>query len=80
MDNSVVRKHEAQSIHSHRTEVAYLTSSLMVLNKLNIVSGIPAADWLSQRHAKNYCNFSCVMMQLFSVMEIPVKHSSLHNK
>ena len=76
----MVRQREAQSIHSHRTEVAYLTLSVMVLNKLNIVSGIPAADWLSQTHAKNYCNFSCVMMQLFSVVEIPVKHSSLHNK
>ena len=76
----MVRQHEAQSIHSHRTEVAYLTLLLMVLNKLNIVSGIPAADWLSQTHAKNYCHFSCVMMQLFSVVEIPVKHSSLHNK
>ena len=76
----MVRQRKAQSIHSHRTEVAYLTSSVMVLNKLNIVSGIPAADWLSQTHAKNYCNFSCVMMQLFSVVEIPVKHSSLHNK
>ena len=76
----MVRQHEAQSIHSHRTEVACLTSSLMVLNKLNTVSGIPAADWLSQTHAKSYRNFSCVMMQLFSVVEIPVKHSSLNNK
>ena len=46
--------------------------SFMVLNK---ASDMPAADWLSQTQVKNYCNFSRVVMQFFSVVEIPIKHT-----
>ena len=40
-------------------------------------SGKSEADWLSQTHVKNYHNFSHVMIGVFSVVEILVKHSSL---
>ena len=39
-----------------------------------------AADWPSQTHVKKYCNFSQVVIWFFSVVEIPIKHSSLYNK
>ena len=41
-----------------------------------------AADWQSQTHMKNYHTvmfFSCMEMQFFSVVKIPIKHSSLYN-
>jgi len=44
----------------------------------NRASGVPAADWLSQTHVKNYRNFSRVMIRFFSMGEIPIKHSSLY--
>ena len=48
---------------------------------LNRASDLPAADRLSQtQFVKNYCSFSCVVIRFFSVVEIPVKHSSLYNK
>ena len=37
-----------------------------------------AADWRSQVHVKNYRNCSRVKIRFFSVVEIPIKHSSLH--
>ena len=52
--------------------------SFMVLNKA-IEWYVPAADWLSQTHMKNYRNFSHVVIWFFSVVEIPIKHSSLCN-
>ena len=47
---------------------------------LNEASDVSAADWLSQTHMKNYRNFSRVVIRLFLVEEIPIKHSSLYNK
>ena len=47
---------------------------------LNRASDVLAADWLSQTHVKNYRNFSRVVIRFFSVVEIPIKHSSLYNK
>ena len=38
------------------------------------------AGWLSQTCLKNYCHFSRVVIQFFSVLEIPVKHSSFYDK
>ena len=46
----------------------------------NRASDVPAADWLSQTRVKNYRYFSRVVTRFFSVLEIPIKHSSLHNK
>ena len=51
--------------------------SFMVLNRL---SDVPAADWLFQTQVKNYCYFSRVVIQFFSEVEIPIKHSSLYDK
>ena len=48
--------------------------SFMALNK---VSDVSAADWLSQAHVQK---ISYVMIRYFSVVEIPLKHSSLNNK
>jgi len=42
---------------------------------LNRASNVPAA----QTHMKNY-HFSRVVIQLFSLVEIPIRHSSLYNK
>ena len=36
--------------------------SLMALNR---ASHVPAADWLSQTHVKNYRHFSCVVISFF---------------
>ena len=47
---------------------------------LNGTSDVLAADWTSQTQVKNYRNFSCVVIRLFSVVEIPIKHFSLYNK
>ena len=47
---------------------------------LNRASDMSAADWLSQRHVTNYCNFSCVVIWFFSEVGIPIRHSSLYNK
>ena len=47
---------------------------------LNRACDVPAADWLSQTHVKNYRNFSRAVIQFVSVVEIPIKHSSLYNK
>ena len=47
---------------------------------LNRVSDVPAANWLSQTHVKNYRNFLPVVIRFFSVVEIPIKHPSLYNK
>ena len=38
-----------------------------------------AADWSSQTLI-NYGTLSCMEMRFFSVVEIPIKHSSSHNK
>ena len=51
--------------------------SFMVLNRASDAS---AAYWLPQAHVKNYRNFSPVVRPFFSVVEVPVKHSSLRNK
>ena len=51
--------------------------SFMALNR---ASDVPVADWLSQTHVKNYRNFSRVVIRFFSVVEIPIKHSSLYNQ
>ena len=39
-----------------------------------------AADWRPQTHVKNYRSYSRVVIRLFAVVEIPVRHSSLCNK
>ena len=39
-----------------------------------------AADCQSQTHVENYRNFSRVVIRLLSVVEILIKHSSLHDK
>ena len=46
----------------------------------NTASDMSAADWLSQTQVKHYRNFSHEVIRLFSVVEIPIKHSSLYNK
>ena len=52
--------------------------SFMVLNR---ASDVPAADWLSQTHVKNCCNFVMFGDTFFFLMvRIPLKHSSLYNK
>ena len=51
--------------------------SVMALNRASEVS---AADWISQIHVKSYRNLSRVVILFFSVVEIPIKHSSLYNK
>ena len=50
--------------------------SLMELNKARDVS---SADWRSQTRKKLSLFFTCEIRS-FSVMEIPIKHSSLLNK
>ena len=47
------------------------------LNRAN--DNMSAADSLSQTHVKNYRNFSRVVIRLFSVVEVSVKHCSLYN-
>ena len=47
---------------------------------LNRGSEVSAADWLSQTHLKSHRNFLRVVVRFFSVVEIPMKHSSLYNK
>ena len=47
---------------------------------LNGVSDVSAADWLSQTLVKNYEKFSGVLIRLFLVVKISIKHSSLYNK
>ena len=47
---------------------------------LNRASDMSAADWLSQTRVENYCNFSCVVKWFFSLVEVPLKHSSLCNE
>ena len=51
--------------------------SFMALNR---ASDMSAADWLSQTCMENYCNFSCVVKWFFSLVEVPLKHSSLCNE
>ena len=46
----------------------------------NRASDVTTADWLSQTHVKSYCNFSRMVVRFFSVVEIPIRHSSLHDK
>ena len=47
---------------------------------LNKASDVPAADWPSQTHVKNYRNFSCVVIRFFSVVEIStIEHTSLYS-
>jgi len=46
----------------------------MVLNRMSELS---AADWLSQTGVKHSRSFSLVVIQFFSVMEIPINHSCL---
>ena len=43
-------------------------------------SHMSAADWLPQTREENYCNFSCVAMWFSSLVEVPLKHSSLCNE
>ena len=45
----------------------------MALNGASVVS---LADWRSRTHVKNYRNFSS-RVEFFSLVEIPLKHSSL---
>ena len=47
---------------------------------LNRASDVSAAYWLSQTHVKIIVIFSRVVIRVFSVVEIPIKHSSLYNK
>ena len=47
---------------------------------LNSVSDMSAADWLSRTHVKNYRKFSRVVIRFFSLVEIPIKRSSLYNE
>ena len=47
---------------------------------VNRASDLSTADWLSQTHVKNYCNFSRVEVQFVSEMGIPIKHSRLYNE
>lgn len=47
----------------------------MAQNRERVVTA--RADWRSQTNVKNYCNFKSVEMRFFSVVEIPIKHSSL---
>ena len=60
------------------------TKSIMVFSEVayseNRASDMAAADWPSQTHVKNYRNFSSVTIGFFSVVEIPIKHSSLYIK
>ena len=47
--------------------------SFMVLNR---VSNETTADWLSQTHMENNIIIIVEIMQFFSVVEIPITHSS----
>ena len=51
--------------------------SFMALNRASDTS---AAAWLSQTQMKNYRFIFHVVIQFFSVVEIPIKHSSLRDK
>ena len=48
----------------------------MALNRASNMSG---SDWLF-KYVKNYHNFSGVVIQFSSLVEIPIKHSSLRDK
>ena len=50
--------------------------SFMALKR---ASDLSAADWLSQTHVKNPRTFSFVEIWFLSVVEIPIKNSSLYN-
>ena len=52
--------------------------SLQVFNSISHKQACHAADWLSQTHVKNYCNFLHVVIRFFSVVEIPIKLPSLY--
>ena len=69
----LTRKSRLNSRFKKRTRCQSFTA-------LNRASGVPAADWLSQTHVKNYRNFSRVMIRFSSLEEIPIKHSSLYAK
>ena len=43
-----------------------------------VVVVVVVVDWLSQTHMEIYCNFSRVVIWFFSVVRIPIKHSTLH--
>ena len=47
---------------------------------LNGASDASTADWLFQTHVKNYGDFVCEVIRLFSEAEILIKHSSSFNK
>ena len=49
----------------------------MVLNRVSDVSAELIDD---VKQVKSYLNFSHVEMWFFSVVKIPIKHSSLHNR
>ena len=51
--------------------------SFMVLNRVSLISG---ANWLSQTHVKKDRNFSLLLIQFLSLLEILIKHSSLYSK
>ena len=51
--------------------------SFMAVNR---TSDMSPADWLSQTDVKKYRNFSPAVIRFFSVVEVPIKHSSLYNK
>ena len=47
---------------------------------LQTASDMSAADGLPQAHVRNDRNFSRVVIRFFSVVQIPIKHSSLQDK
>ena len=56
-------------------------NALPLVHGANRASDVPAADWLSQTHVKNCCNFVMFGDTFFFLMvRIPLKHSSLYNK
>ena len=67
-----VYKHLSNKNVSKREQIA---SSFMELSRL---SDLSAADWLSQKHMRNYHNFSRVEVP-FSAVEISIKHSILYS-
>lgn len=46
---------------------------------MNTASNMSVAGLLSKTHVKNYCNFSHVVIQLFSVVEIVITPATLYN-
>ena len=62
---------------------SHVNTSLVHVSKRERVAiyranDVLAADWLFQTQVKNYPYFSRVVIRFFSVVEIPIKHSSLY--